>query len=139
MLNRTELSEIVKSELVSLLWSCIDEQDHNMDALYSADDATVELRARLWDELTPLMEGAMSIELYDALTAYKEHFEDETPVQFGHDLALTRNHHGAVFWDRGLGVAGDVLTEWAQSLGELHLFHGHDSIHAHWAGQFHGE
>jgi len=85
------------------------------------------------------MGGTNLVGLYYALTDYKERFGDEAPAKFGHDLALTRNHHGTGFWDHGLGVAGDVLTEWAESLGELHLFHGHDSIHAHWAGQFHGE
>ena len=139
MFNRTELSAVVQSELDSLLWSSVDEQEENMDEFYTADDATMELRTKLWGELTPLMDGTMSIELYDALTAYKEHFGREAPNQFGHDLALTRNHHGTGFWDRGLGVAGDVLTEWAQSLGELHLFHGHDSNRPEWAGQFHAE
>ena len=139
MFNRTELSAVVQSELGSLLWSSTDDQDINFDKFYTADDATLLLRDKLWGELTPLIGGTNLVSLYDALTAYKERFGDDAPSQFGHDLALTRNHHGAGFWDRGLGVAGDVLTEWAQSLGELHLFHGHDSIHSHWAGQFHAE
>lgn len=32
------------------------------------------------------------------------------PDQAGHDFWLTRNGHGAGFWDRGLGDAGDTLT-----------------------------
>ena len=139
MFNRTELSEIVRSELDSLLWSSVDEQEENMDKHYTSDDATVELHARLWDELSKLLGENISTKLYYALTAYKERFGQDTPNQFGHDLALTRNHHGAGFWDRGLGVAGDVLTEWAQSLGELHLFHGNDSNRPEWSGKFHGE
>jgi len=47
MFNRTELSAIVQSELDSLLWSCTDEQDENMDEFYTADDATMELRTKL--------------------------------------------------------------------------------------------
>lgn len=36
----------------------------------------------------------------------------------GHDFALTRNGHGAGFWDRGLpGETGDRLTELAESYG----------------------
>lgn len=31
--------------------------------------------------------------------------------QAGHDLWLTRNGHGAGFWDRGLGVVGEKLSE----------------------------
>ena len=31
--------------------------------------------------------------------------------QIGHDFWLTRNGHGAGFWDRGLGEVGDKLTK----------------------------
>ncbi len=37
---------------------------------------------------------------------------------FGHDFALTRNGHGAGFWDRGLGALGDRLTASAKPYGE---------------------
>lgn len=36
----------------------------------------------------------------------------------GHDFALTRNGHGAGFWDRGLGDVGDRLTSAAHAYGE---------------------
>jgi hypothetical protein len=36
----------------------------------------------------------------------------------GHDFALTRNRHGAGFWDRGLGDLGDRLTKAAHAYGE---------------------
>jgi hypothetical protein len=35
----------------------------------------------------------------------------------GHDFALTRNGHGAGFWDRGLGDAGDRLTNASKPYG----------------------
>lgn len=35
----------------------------------------------------------------------------------GHDFALTRNGHGAGFWDRGLGDLGDRLTRAARAYG----------------------
>lgn len=41
--------------------------------------------------------------------------------QAGHDLWLTRNHHGAGFWDRGLGVKGEKLTALAHKFGEVYL------------------
>jgi len=46
--------------------------------------------------------------------------------QVGHDLWLTRNGHGAGFWDRGLGELGDKLTIIAKSMGEKHLYRGDD-------------
>lgn len=41
---------------------------------------------------------------------------------FGHDVWLTRNGHGAGFWDRGLGALGDRLTELVRPLGEAHAY-----------------
>lgn len=41
--------------------------------------------------------------------------------QAGHDLWLTANHHGAGFWDRGLGDVGDYLTSVAHGVGSLTL------------------
>lgn len=38
--------------------------------------------------------------------------------QCGHDFYLTRNHHGAGFWDRDLGYVGKALTTLAHSFGE---------------------
>ena len=46
----------------------------------------------------------------------------------GHDFALTRNRHGAGFWDRGLGTCGEKLTVEAQAMGESNLFVDDDGI-----------
>ena len=43
------------------------------------------------------------------------------PAQAGHDFALTRNGHGAGFWDHGAGEAGDALTESAEWFGEFNI------------------
>lgn len=42
--------------------------------------------------------------------------------QFAHDFWLTRNGHGAGFWDRGLGELGDKLTKLAKTFGECNLW-----------------
>lgn len=45
----------------------------------------------------------------------------------GHDLWLTRNGHGAGFWDRDLPKdLGDRLTKAAHDLGEIDLYRGDD-------------
>jgi hypothetical protein len=41
---------------------------------------------------------------------------------FGHDFWLTRNGHGAGFWDRGLGALGDRLTDASKPYGEVNLW-----------------
>lgn len=42
--------------------------------------------------------------------------------QHGHDFALTRNGHGAGFWDRGYGDIGDALTDACKPYGEHNLY-----------------
>ena len=53
---------------------------------------------------------------------------DMPPEQTGHDLWLTRNRHGAGFFDRGLGERGERLTRAAQALGERTLYLGDDGL-----------
>lgn len=48
--------------------------------------------------------------------------------QMGHDFALTRNHHGFGFWDRGLGEVGERLTKAAHAYGAQHLMWDGDAI-----------
>jgi len=48
------------------------------------------------------------------------------PEQIGHDLWLTRNGHGAGFFDRGLGEVGDKLSDIAREMGEKNLYIGDD-------------
>ena len=52
----------------------------------------------------------------------------------GHDFWLTRNHHGAGFWDRGLGDLGKQLTDLAHAAGECNTFEadGELVLDAHW-------
>jgi hypothetical protein len=46
--------------------------------------------------------------------------------QAGHDFWLTRNRHGAGFWDHGIGDAGRTLTANAHAYGECDLYVGDD-------------
>nr|DAY73684.1 MAG TPA: hypothetical protein [Caudoviricetes sp.] len=49
-------------------------------------------------------------------------------VYAGHDFWLTRNRHGAGFWDRGLGDLGDRLTKLAQTYGKSDPYIGDDGL-----------
>lgn len=59
------------------------------------------------------------------IAAERYGFSDE---QAGHDFWLTRNHHGAGFWDRGIGRVGKVLTDAAHAFGEIDSYVGDDSL-----------
>jgi hypothetical protein len=47
-------------------------------------------------------------------------------AQVGRDFWLTRNRHGAGFWDSGLGDAGQRLTDAAHAYGSCDLYVGDD-------------
>lgn len=58
---------------------------------------------------------------------YMEACEGADETQGGHDFWLTRNHHGAGFWDRDLPAPhGDTLTAEAHRFGEQDLYLGDD-------------
>ena len=40
----------------------------------------------------------------------------------GHDFSLTKNGHGAGFWDRGVGDIGDKLSDLAKTFSEGGLY-----------------
>lgn len=46
----------------------------------------------------------------------------------GHDFWLTRNHHGAGFWDRGLGDFSDQLTASANGFDAQDIYVGDDGL-----------
>lgn len=48
--------------------------------------------------------------------------------QAGHDFWLTRNRHGAGFWDRDLGDIGQALSDAAHDFGEQTLYVGDDGV-----------
>lgn len=48
-------------------------------------------------------------------------------TELGHDFWLTRNGHGAGFWDRGL-PEGSKLTEAAKTFGSVDLYIGDDGL-----------
>lgn len=64
----------------------------------------------------------------DLLTAY---YTLRTEEQAGHDFWLTRNRHGAGFWDRGTGEQCtqkilDSLSQNSIPYGERYLYRGDD-------------
>lgn len=119
-LEADEVTEIVASAIATLLWSEVDWADENggepLDANYDASDVAEESVSALRSEL---------VAFYDANRSDIA----ATGADFGrtaHDFILTRNGHGAGFWDRGYGAVGDKLTMAAKSYGTLNAYVGDD-------------
>jgi hypothetical protein len=118
-----EGTAMLSDYIACALWSCTDNSDDTggepLDANYSADDLAPETSATMQAELDDFA-ALVASEGID-----RSWWDDS---QFAHDFWLTRNRHGAGFWDRGQGAIGDRLTALAHPYGEAHLYVGDDGL-----------
>lgn len=66
---------------------------------------------------------------------YRKHSEQihtwagvDAPAQAGYDFWLTRNGHGAGFWESEWGKPGAILDKAAKAFGEADLYVGDDGL-----------
>lgn len=71
--------------------------------------------------LAVLIADCAKFQAENKLPAYG-HREYSDAEMAGHDFWLTRNGHGAGFWDRGLGEVGEQLSDAARNYGEFYLW-----------------
>ena len=107
------------------LWSSTDGGGEPLDAKYSLTDFAP-------DTLTRVQRDCKLFQEQNPIPQYQAEWPDEWPADWpdeemaGHDFFLTRNRHGAGYWDRGLGDVGDRLTKAAHAFGEFDLYVGDD-------------
>lgn len=97
---------------------------------------TAYIEAAYWTEEEQVGDAPLSDDALASINADCERFIEQagdlldnmSPEQAGHDFWLTRNRHGAGFWDRDLGAVGERLTEIAHGFGESDLYVGDDSL-----------
>ena len=109
-----ELDEFAKAYLIAALWSSTDEEGNPLD-----DEHTIENIAReTHNEM-----------VFDAEKFYRENEADieDDPSRAGHDFWLTRNGHGAGFWDGDWPEpAATRLTKASEAFGAYNLYIGDD-------------
>jgi hypothetical protein len=94
------------------LWSSTDEDGEALDAVYTVDDLAPEALASMQAECEDFV-ALLEQESID--------WSDWSDEQLGHDFWLTRNGHGAGFWDRGYAL-GDRLTALCKPYGSSDLY-----------------
>jgi hypothetical protein len=96
-------------------------------AIWASTDADGEpLDAELSEETRATMARECAVfESKNRALLDQANEEGQSDEYLGHDFWLTRNHHGAGFWDRGLSI-GDALTAAAHAAGERYLYIGDD-------------
>ena len=104
-------NEMLNAYIECALWSSTDDDGEPLDGL--GLDVSDDCRKRMEVECNSFLELLERVEV-DASEL------DDT--QMGHDFWLSRNGHGAGFWDRGLGEIGDTLHKWAKSFGTCDLY-----------------
>ncbi len=99
------------------LWSSTDEDGAPLGD--TADDLAPETLEEMRADVEAFLEIIWSQDL---------DLSPIEPEQIGQDFWLTRNRHGAGFWDRGLGELGETLTQFAQSYGSCDLYVSDDGL-----------
>lgn len=114
-MHTTDISDVELGYLDCALWSSTGDDDQPLDVL-GVEAIAPETRAKMRAELTDFV-------LQNQALLKASGLQD---TQIGHDFWLTRNGHGAGFWDRGLGQVGVALTLAAHKFPAIDLYVGDD-------------
>lgn len=120
------LEEFHRAYMVAALWSSTDDDGEPLDDAFSIDDISEECKAAMLESCKDFIESnAPDLAKYGAKMACEQWTAED---RAGHDFWLTRNGHGAGFWDRGLGALGDRLSKAAKVYGSAGLYVGDDGL-----------
>jgi hypothetical protein len=129
--TQTQLDRFTRAYIECALWSTNDESDENggrpMDENYGAGDIAPETLATIVADCQAFQAA------HDVLITAENC--PSCPGEFtvtelaGHDFWLTRNGHGAGFWDGDWQEpAATILTDAAHAFGEVDLYIGDDGL-----------
>jgi hypothetical protein len=104
-----DLEEVFKHYLIAAVWSSTLEDGNPMDNTHSFNDFNPVVLENLKEEVVKFCNQHAEL-LTQFAAALPQKREWTESAQIGHDLWLTQNGHGAGFWDRGCGEAGENLS-----------------------------
>lgn len=117
-----KLDRFTAAYIECALWSSTDASDEyggeTLDANYGIDDIAPACLKEMIEDCRAFQEACA-----DDLDA-----AGQDDAQSGHDFWLTRNGHGAGFWDRGLGEVGERLSRACKAWGSVDLYVGDDGL-----------
>ena len=114
------MDTFLASYIETALWSCTDSDGVPLDNSKYCD-------AELAPETLKKFEADCEAFAAKGSVLYPEYFAGLQSQTTAHDFWLTRNGHGAGFWDGDYPKAiGETLTEFAHSFGEVDLYVGDD-------------
>jgi hypothetical protein len=122
----SSLDPFTRAYIIAGLWSCpiSETNDSGIDSKYGIEDMTIAALNRCVKDCKAFQEQnerALNLADYSHIRAHGHDFEDSEFA--GHDFWLTRNRHGAGFWDRGLRLClGRILTSASHAFGDIHFY-----------------
>lgn len=119
-INPYDLDAFTCAYVECALWSSTDDDGEPLDDGRDASDIAPEALASMVEDCKDFRDANAD----DLARAYETEGYDESRA--GHDFWLTRNGHGAGFWDRGLGGVGDKLSRASKVYGGVDLYVGDD-------------
>lgn len=121
------LSKFLQSYIETALWSSTDEEGIPLDnSKYSDVELAPETLKRFETDCDKfeILYRDLIADLDDSVL---RSFPPDSHIP--HDFWLTRNRHGAGFWDGDYPkVVGDALTKLAHSFGECNLYIGDNGL-----------
>ena len=120
-----KLNEFILGYVTCAIWASIGDDEQPLDEKYDGDDIAPETRKAMEKDCEKFIAENEAVlgDYAEIIGSHPEYSESEVA---GHDFWLTRNGHGAGFWDRGIGETGDKLTEASKGFGEVNLYVGDD-------------
>jgi len=114
------LDEFTQGYTEAMMWTLTDDDGHSLDYL-GLHDIAPETIEKCKAECAAF-QAANRADLDEATDTYHR-----GAASHGHDFWLTRNGHGAGFWDRGYSdELGEALTNAAHACGEAYAYVGDD-------------
>lgn len=120
------IDQFFSAYVTCALWSSTDDDGNPLDDIHDEDDISADTLASMREDCENFI--ASNAEL---LAEYDTRMSCEQwtgATRAGHDFWLTRNGHGAGFWDRGLGDLGCELSSTAEVYGSVDLYVGDDGV-----------
>lgn len=117
-----EMNDFLTAYIECALWSSTNDDGSSLDDGRDEGDIAPETLEAMRKDCEDFQESNARL----LAQAYATGRYDES--QAGHDFWLTRNGHGAGFWDRGLGATGEALTRDAKVHGSVDLYVGDDGF-----------
>lgn len=128
--TKLNIKKIMDNYLECAIWTEEDtlkgDEESQISGKYSEDSELKDLEERTWLNIHNFTDDSI-IKAYEDIKKFLEYAGDAVndidEEQLGHDIWLTRNHHGAGFFDRGYDDEIEkVLMDSAHKLGEESIF-----------------